>query len=83
MWQGRIQGIKLPGAATEQTILQYANDTSLTLRGEEQVLLHTVTTLCTFNSGSGLMLNWKKSGAYFWAAGNPQLPDSTHQFGLQ
>jgi hypothetical protein len=49
--QGRIQGIQLPSSTEQQTILQYADDTSLTLRGEEQVVKQTVATLSTFSFG--------------------------------
>jgi hypothetical protein len=47
------------------------------------VVRNTVSILHTFSSGSGLTLNWEKSGAYFWAAGSSQRPDWTNQFQFQ
>jgi hypothetical protein len=60
MRQGQIQGIKLLGSCTEQAILQYADDTSLTLRGEETVVQQAMATLCLFSARSGLIINWEK-----------------------
>jgi hypothetical protein len=63
---GRIRGISLLGSQEHQTIAQYADDSSLTLRGEEYVVTNTVTTLNTFSVATGLQLNWDKSSAYWW-----------------
>jgi hypothetical protein len=45
MRQGRIRGIDLPSIPELQIIAQYANDTLLTIRGEESSVLTTVATL--------------------------------------
>jgi hypothetical protein len=42
---GCIKGIQLLGSPVQQTIMQFANDTSMTLKGKEEVVLHTVRTL--------------------------------------
>jgi hypothetical protein len=69
--QGRITGIHLPGII----VLQYANDTSLTLAGEQQCVTHTISTLRTFSFGLGLFLNWSKSAGYWWdPSGRPKPP---------
>jgi hypothetical protein len=65
MQKGCIKGLMLPGIFEKQAILQYANNTSLSLHGEEQLVYNTILLLNTFNSGSGLFLNWEKSMAYF------------------
>jgi hypothetical protein len=80
---GRICGIRLPGAHEEQIIGQYADDTNLTLRAEEQPVLHTVATLEKFCQVSGLNINWNKTLAYFWARGNQQRPAWTNRLNWQ
>jgi hypothetical protein len=64
--QGRFKGIDLPGAPEPQTIAQYADYTSLTIRGEEPFVRTTVKTLQLFSSASGLLINENKSSAYYW-----------------
>jgi hypothetical protein len=67
--QGCIKGIELPGASEHQTVAQFADDTSLSIRGEEVYVLATVETLNRFCSTSGLLINESKSTAYFWDPG--------------
>jgi hypothetical protein len=74
MQRQRIQGLNLPGIAAQQTTLQYANDTSLFLRGEEQVVRNTIELLNTFSFGSRLLFNWNKSMAYHWDPGGRPRP---------
>jgi hypothetical protein len=77
---GRIRGITLPGALEQQTIAQYADDSSLTLRGEENIVSNAVLTLDSFSIASGLHLNWEKSSAYWWKHGGEPRPQWTSQF---
>jgi hypothetical protein len=65
---GHIRGITLPGTLEPQTLLQYIDDSSLMLTGEEQVVSHTVSTLDMFSTVSRLILNWTKSCTYWWSA---------------
>jgi hypothetical protein len=65
--QGRIRGINLPGAQEDQIIAQFADDTFLTIRGEETYVQATVLTLQQFSLALGLVINESKSTAYFWA----------------
>jgi hypothetical protein len=67
--KGQIEGLELPRIGVQQTILQYADDTSLSLRGEEHIVKNTITMFNTFNSRVGLTLNWDKSMAYHWELG--------------
>jgi hypothetical protein len=61
--RGRICGINLPGVAEQQTIAQYADDTSLSIRGEEAPVHATMDTLHKFSYASGLIINEHKSSA--------------------
>jgi hypothetical protein len=61
---GAIRGITLPGGEQQQVIAQYADDTSLTLLGEEESVRMTIFTLEVFCASSGLKLNWLKSCGY-------------------
>lgn len=65
---GDIKGILLPVGGRQQIILQYADDTSFTLLGEEQPVRKLLLCLSQFCNGSGLVLNWDKSRAY-WKQG--------------
>jgi hypothetical protein len=62
--QGWIMDIRLPGLEEQQIIMQFVDDTSMTLAGEEAVATHTINTLHTFSIGSGLIINWDKSTSY-------------------
>jgi hypothetical protein len=64
--RGRICGINLLGATEQQTIAQYADDTSLSIRGEEASVKATMDTLQNFSGASGLVINEYKSLAYYW-----------------
>jgi hypothetical protein len=80
---GRIRSITLPGIPEPQTILQYADDSSLTLRAEEQTVVNTVSALDSFNVASGLTLNWTKSCAYWWSFNRGPRPMWTTRFQWQ
>jgi hypothetical protein len=54
---GRIKGIILPCSEKQQIINQYANDSSLTLKGEEAIVEQTVSVLDTFNKATSLVIN--------------------------
>jgi hypothetical protein len=60
----RIKGITLPVEGRQQVLAQYADDTSLTLLGEERPTREAIYTIQTFCMGCGLVLNWDKSCAY-------------------
>jgi hypothetical protein len=81
--QGRIKRIDLPGAPKPQTIAQYADDTSLTIRGEEPFVCAIVETLQLFSGASGLFINENKSSAYYWHPGGSDRPSWTRDFRWQ
>jgi hypothetical protein len=56
-----VKGINLPSGAYQQVIIKYANDSSLTLRGEEESVQGVIYTLDTSCVGLRLVFNWKKS----------------------
>lgn len=60
---GLIKGISLP-IGRQQVLLQYADNTGLTLQGEQDSVQHLITTLQVFCKASGLDLNWAKSRAF-------------------
>lgn len=62
--QGRIKEIPLSRVTTQQKVAQYADDLSLTLRGELGIVLQTIFTLSEFILALGLTLNREKSSAY-------------------
>jgi hypothetical protein len=64
VYRGAILGIKLPMENRQQTLAQYADDTLLTLLGEECSVKTVIRMLESFCLGSGLVLNWTKSAAY-------------------
>lgn len=51
-----IQGIQLP-FDRQKILLQYADDTTLILRGEEILVRHMILTLDTFCNASGIIFN--------------------------
>jgi hypothetical protein len=63
---GHIERIHLPGAQEQQTVMQFADDTSMTIASEERTVTNTISTLHSFSLASGLLLNWDKSIAYWW-----------------
>jgi hypothetical protein len=75
----RIVGIKLPTVPIFQIISQYADDTTLFIRGEERFVQNSVELLDNFCSISGLLINWLKSEAY-WQLQNLPRPPWTYQF---
>ena len=62
---GQIQGIRLLGALEAQTITQFADNTSLSIRGEEALVCAIVHTLQSLSHASGLVINEAKSLAYY------------------
>jgi hypothetical protein len=62
---GHVKGIELPCGNRQQIIAQYADDTSFTLRGEEESVRNLIYLLETFCAASGLVLNWRKSCGYW------------------
>jgi hypothetical protein len=79
----RIRGIRLPGVQEDQVIGQYADDTNLTLRAEEQSVINTVASLTRFSGASGLTINWEKTLAYYWRRGFRLRPAWLDQLGWQ
>lgn len=72
---GLVKGIVLP-FGKQQVLLHYADDTSFTLRGEQESVNHLVSLLQTFCAASGLELNWAKSRAYWTSNGcGKEKPD--------
>lgn len=64
---GNIRGISMPGLDEQQILSQYADDSSLMLRGEEASTMQTLSTLNTFSKVTGLLINQKKSSTYWWS----------------
>jgi hypothetical protein len=81
--RGRIQGIQLLNSEASQIIMQFADDTSMTIRGEEAAVRNMVSTLQFFYSGSGLSLNVEKSTTYWWEPGGHARPLWTESLGFQ
>lgn len=79
---GNIKGITLPGNARQQTLAQYADDTSFTLLGEEQPIRYLLYTLDTFCMATGLIINWDKSCGYWKDENNPVRPRWTDNLGI-
>lgn len=78
--QGRITGVKLPRSESQQLTLQFADDTSFTVKADHGSVTLLVNLLNTFSSASGLTINWSKSGAY-WVGRNRQPLDWALTFG--
>jgi hypothetical protein len=77
--EGLIRGIKLPTVPLFEVISQYADDTTLFLKGEERYVSSIVELLDRFCTALGLLLNWSKSTA-FWQHKNLIRPPWTNQF---
>jgi hypothetical protein len=77
-----VKGIQLPMAGRQQVIAQYADDTSLTLLGEEIPIQGAINTLEIFCLGSGLVLNWAKSCGYWKKADGSPRPAWTDWLGI-
>jgi hypothetical protein len=81
MTLGDVKGVKLPGGR-EQVTVQYADDTSFTLAGEEEPVRKLIQILNSFCLASGLVLNWQKSSAYWKGAANTPRPAWTYLLGV-
>jgi hypothetical protein len=78
---GELYGILLPDRQTQQTLLQYADDTTYSLAGVERNI-HTITSLLTcFGQATGLVYNPCKSVTYWFGEGIP--PAWLQVFGCQ
>jgi len=77
---GNIQGIRLPNCEFFQLLTQHADDTSLSIQGQERALRNTISLLDRFERASGLSINWIKSVLY-WFSNKPR-PQWTHAFQL-
>ena len=62
---GNLKGIVLPQSNSQQTISQYVDDTSFTVRAEEASADNLVGILHKFGIAYGLEINWHKSVAYW------------------
>ena len=62
----RLRGVVLPGDKKQQCISQYADDSSLMVRGEKRDIDELVKLLKTFSEASGMEINWDKSCAYWF-----------------
>lgn len=73
--RGNVKGILLPENERQQTLAQYADDTSFTLYGEEETIKNLIGLLDMFCEATGLLINWTKSLGY-WKFGpsNDRLP---------
>jgi hypothetical protein len=81
--RGTIRGIDLAGVPEAQLIAQYADDTSLSIRGAECYVQATADLLRHFSIASGLVINEAKSSAYLWLPHSANRPHWTRQFGWQ
>jgi hypothetical protein len=79
---GRLKGIQLPVENRQQLMAQYADDTSVTLLGEEEPTRNLIYFLDTFCLASGLVINWHKSNGYWKARHAPIKPAWTDQLGI-
>jgi hypothetical protein len=79
---GTIKGTKLPVDNMQQVVAQYADDTSLTLLGEEESVRRAIYILEVFYASSGMVLNWIKSCAYWKLAGGSPRPRWTEFLGI-
>jgi hypothetical protein len=77
----KLSGIVLPDGVSQQTLLQYADDTTFTLVGEERNLLAISSLLQDFGHATGLVYNTRKSVLYWFS---PLIPPRWLQsFGCQ
>jgi hypothetical protein len=61
---GAFQGIRLPNSEDQQLLLQFVDDTTFLLKGEELYLYNLMSLLQVFAQASYLHINWEKSMAY-------------------
>jgi hypothetical protein len=78
---GALSGILLPDGVTQQTLLQYANDTSFSLQAEEGNLQNVAFLLHDFGLASGLVYNPRKTVVYWFSPDRP--PPWIVNFGCQ
>jgi hypothetical protein len=64
--EGRLKGITLPGGNKQQSISQYADDSSFMIRREKKYVDELVRLLKVFSETSGMEINWEKSSAYWF-----------------
>lgn len=57
--EGRLRRITLPGGQKQQSISQYANDSSFMIRGEKKYVDKLVCILKVFSATSGMKINWE------------------------
>lgn len=72
MTAGRLRGITLSDGSTQQTFFQFADDTSLSLRGHVRNLREASTILQDFGDATRLILNNKECSLYWFASYTPQ-----------
>ena len=64
--EGRLRGVSLPGGKSQQSISQYADDSSFMVRGDKRYVDELVRILKVFSEASGMEINWEKSCAYWF-----------------
>ena len=64
--EGRLRGVTLPGGKRQQSISQYADDSSFMVRGEKRYVDEMVRVLKVFSEASGMEINREKSNAYWF-----------------
>lgn len=69
----------MPRSKVQQLTLQFADDTSFTVRADQGSVSSLVNILNYFSFASGLLINWSKSGAY-WVSRNGLPPAWAHTF---
>ena len=68
--KGTMNGIKLLGSQNQQIILQYANDISLMIATDENIVRSVINILSKFSIVLGLEINWRKNLAYWCILNN-------------
>ena len=61
--EGRLKGITFPGRKKQQSISQYADDSSFVVRGDKKYVDELVIILKVLCDASGMEINWDKSCA--------------------
>ena len=64
--KGKLKGITLPGGKKQQSISQYADNSSFMVRGEKKYVDKLVRLLKVFSATLAMEINWKKSSAYWF-----------------
>jgi hypothetical protein len=68
MFASEFKGILLPNGTTRQLLLQYADDTTDMVEGNESNISNLVHLLDNFGGASGLQINWEKSITYWFSS---------------